>query len=109
MRFILVDYSRARTADKRGGAQADLRIEGLPIADDDGAVERAADFVSLDRALDRLAAHDERLARLVEYRFFAGLSYEEVAEVTGLSVPTVNRDWARARAWLYRMMREDAP
>jgi RNA polymerase sigma factor (TIGR02999 family) len=109
MRFILVDYSRARTAGKRGGPQADLRIEGLPIADDADAAERAADFVSLDRALDRLAAHDERLAKLVEYRFFAGLSYEEVAEVTGLSIPTVNRDWARARAWLYRMMREDAP
>jgi len=108
MRFILVDYARARTAQKRGGTQADLRLDGLQIAEDDRADARAEDLLTLNRALDRLAGFDERLSQLVEYRFFGGLTYEEIADVTGRSVPTVKRDWRRARAWLYRVMQDDA-
>jgi RNA polymerase sigma factor (sigma-70 family) len=65
-------------------------------------------LLALDEALDNLSAFDEGLGRLVEYRFFGGLTYEEIAEVTELSVPTVKRDWQRARAWLFRAMQSEA-
>jgi len=68
------------------------------------AEERAADLVALDEALEKLAARDERLSQLVEYRFFGGLTYEEIALVSGLSLRTVKRDWDRARTWLFRLM-----
>jgi RNA polymerase sigma factor (TIGR02999 family) len=100
MRFILIDYARARTRAKRGGTAADLPLQEVLIA----AEARAADLLALDEALEKLAARDERLSRLVEYRFFGGLTYEEIADVTGLSLRTVKRDWNRARSWLYRMM-----
>ncbi|MEM1041124.1 MAG: sigma-70 family RNA polymerase sigma factor [Bacteroidota bacterium] len=106
MRFILVDYARARTAQKRGGAQADLRLDGLEVADGTATAERAADLLTLDRALDSLAGYDERLARFVEYRFFGGLTYDEIAEVAGCSVATAKRDWQRARTWLYHAMQD---
>ncbi|ARA93889.1 MAG: sigma-70 family RNA polymerase sigma factor [Bacteroidetes bacterium] len=105
MRFILVDHARARTAQKRGGRQVPLPLDAVQVA---AADAQAAELLSLNQALDRLAEHDERLARVVEYRFFGGLTYEEIAEVTGRSVPTVKRDWQRARAWLYRLMQADA-
>jgi RNA polymerase sigma factor (TIGR02999 family) len=101
MRFIIVDYARARTADKRGGGAAGLPLDESRIA----AVERAEDLLDLHDALERLMAVDERLGRLIEYRFFGGMTHEEIAEVTGLSVPTVKRDWRRARMWLYHEMR----
>ncbi|MDX1548203.1 MAG: sigma-70 family RNA polymerase sigma factor [Rhodothermales bacterium] len=104
MRFVLIDYARRRTAKKRGGATPDVPLSAIQLAAD----ERSADLLSLDDALEKLSTHSERLARLVEYRFFGGLTYEEIAEVTALSVPTVKRDWQRARAWLYRAMRADA-
>lgn len=104
MRFILIDYARARTAQKRGGRTPDVPLDAVQVAAD----ERSADLLTLDTALTQLMAHDERLGRLVEYRFFGGLTYDEIASVTGLSVPTVKRDWRRARTWLYRMMRADA-
>jgi RNA polymerase sigma factor (sigma-70 family) len=69
------------------------------------ADERAADLLTLNDALEQLIAVDERLSQLVEYRFFGGLTYKEIAEVTGRSVPTVKRDWARARTWLYHALR----
>ncbi len=100
MRFILVDYARKQSAQKRGGGQADVPLDLVQVAAD----ERAADLLRLDKALERLAQVSERLSRLVEYRFFGGLSYEEIAEVTGHSVPTAKRDWSRARSWLYRFM-----
>ncbi len=106
MRFILVDHARARTAQKRGGRQEPLPLDAVQVA---AADVRAAELLSLNQALDRLAEHDERLAAVVEYRFFGGLTYEEIAEVTGRSVPTVKRDWQRARAWLYRLMQADGP
>ena len=101
MRFILVDYARARVAKKRGGGAAVVPLEAIQVAAD----ERAADVIALHEALDVLARRNERLSRMVEYRFFGGLSYEEIAEVVGCSVPTVKRDWGRARAWLYHSMR----
>jgi len=103
MRCVLVDYARARGAEKRGGNGASVTLGDVRIEAD----QRALDLLVLDRALDALARHDERLGRLVEFRFFGGLSYDEIAEVSGLSVPTVKRDWQRARAWLFQAMREE--
>ena len=97
MRFVLVDYARARTAQKRGGSDVRLSLDDLQVA----AEERAHDVLALDDALETLRERDPRLAQLVDYRFFAGLSYDEIAEISGLSVPTVKRDWRRARSWLY--------
>ena len=102
MRYVLVDHARARTAQKRGGGRADLSLTAVQLAAD----ERAADLVALDEALDRLRARSDRLADTVELRFFGGLSYPEVAEATGRSVATVERDWVRARAWLQRALNE---
>jgi RNA polymerase sigma factor (TIGR02999 family) len=104
MRFVLVDYARTRTAQKRGGGESDVSVDDVQIAAD----ERAFDLLALDETLEQLKAHDGRLAQLVEYRFFGGLSYDEIAEVTGLSVPTVKRDWRRARSWLYVHVASDA-
>ena len=108
MRFVLISYARERTAQKRGGAQTDLPLDtNLALEASSTAEAEALDLLSLDAALDRLTAVSERLAEVVEYRFFGGLSYEEVAEATGRSVPTVKRDWRRARAYLFQFMRED--
>ncbi len=100
MRFVLVDYARARSAAKRGGPQADIPLDAVQVAAD----ERADDVLALSDALEQLAAVDERLGAVVEYRYFGGLTFEEIAEVTGRSVATLKRDWVRARAWLYRSM-----
>jgi RNA polymerase sigma factor (TIGR02999 family) len=97
MRQVLVDYVRERQAQKRGGGAAALVLdEGLVGSDGD-----AHDVLALDVALHKLATLDERLAQLVELRFFVGLSEEEAAEVLALSVRTVRRDWRRARAFLH--------
>ena len=105
MRFVVVDHARARQAQKRGGAADPLPLDRVQVA----AEARAAELVALDDALDRLAAHDARLAEVVELRFFGGLTHDEVAEVTGRSVPTIKRDWARARGWLHRFMQGASP
>jgi len=104
MRFVLVDYARARTAQKRGGRLADVPLDAVQVAADD----RAADLLALADAVERLAALDPRLGDVVEYRFFGGLTFDEIAETTGRSVPTVKRDWARARTWLYRSLQPAA-
>lgn len=98
MRRVLVDHARARTAGKRGGAAVRLSTDDVQIAMED----RAADFVALDEALEELAKFDERKCKIVEMRFFGGLSDEEIAEVLGVSTRTVLRDWKTARLWLYR-------
>ncbi len=103
MRFVLVDYARAHAAGKRGGPGRDLPLSAFQVQAD----ERAEDLLALDEALSTLAARDERLSTLVEYRFFGGLTYDEIAEVSGRSVPTVKRDWQRARTWLYVAMTAD--
>jgi RNA polymerase sigma factor (TIGR02999 family) len=97
MRQILVEYARRRGAVKRGGR---LRLEAL----EEGAVPveaRAEALLAVDEALARLARHDPGMALVVECRFFAGLTEEETAEATGGSVRTVQRQWRRAKAWLY--------
>jgi RNA polymerase sigma-70 factor, ECF subfamily len=100
MRRILVDYARKRRYAKRGGDQ--LRVS---LAEAEGlSQERAADVVALDEALESLAEIDPQQARVVELRFFGGLTIEETAEVLGLSRDMVNREWSTARAWLYREM-----
>ena len=100
MRFVLVDYARSRLAAKRGGGAAGVPIDDLQIA----AEESSADLLALHEALQRLAGFSERLSCVVEYRFFGGLTFEEIAQVTGASVPTVKRDWSRARAWLWEAL-----
>lgn len=108
MRFVLIDYARERTAQKRGGDQADLPLdEGLAVAAAGAAEAEALDLLSLDAALDRLAAVSERLAEVVEYRFFGGMEHEEIAEATGRSISTVKRDWRRARTYLFQAMQEE--
>lgn len=98
MRQILVDAARSRVADKRGGGA--LPVE---LLEGDASVDAVAvDVVALDRALDRLEAVDAQLARLVEGRFFAGLTDAELALALGRNERTIRRDWQRARAFLLR-------
>ena len=101
MRRVLVDIARRRLADRRGGAgsvRVPLDAVDLPASD------RDTDLVAIDRALEKLASEDPRKARVVELRFFGGLSMEEVARALDVSIRTVHSDWAFARAWLYRQL-----
>jgi RNA polymerase sigma factor (TIGR02999 family) len=100
MRRILVDYARNRGFAKRGGNALQVSLDEELIVSE----ERSADVVALDDALESLARLDERKSRLVELRFFGGLSIEETAEVLGVSPGTVMRDWTLAKAWLRREM-----
>jgi RNA polymerase sigma factor (TIGR02999 family) len=103
MRRILVDHARTRQYQKRGGDAARVTFdEALVVARDPGA-----DFVALDDALEALAAFDDRKSRVVEMRFFGGLSVEETAAVLKVSPSTVMGDWRLAKAWLKREMRGD--
>jgi RNA polymerase sigma factor (TIGR02999 family) len=97
MRRILIDYARARMAGKRGGNQQRVSLSAVDGWDFSAQNE---DILLLDKALSKLARADSRAARVVELRFFGGLQEEEVAEVLGVSVITVKRDWKVARAWL---------
>jgi RNA polymerase sigma factor (TIGR02999 family) len=101
MRRILVDHARRRAASKRGGGAVRLTLDPamVPGASPD------LDLVAVDDALTELATLDPRQARIVEMRFFGGLSAEEAAGVLGISRATVERDWGLARAWLYRRLR----
>ena len=108
MRFVLVSYAREQTAQKRGGGVPDLPLdERLAVAASAADME-AADLLTLDAALEQLAAVSDRLAEIVELRFFGGMQYAEIAEATGRSEATVKRDWRRARAWLYHAMHDSA-
>ena len=100
MRRILVDYARRHRALKRGGDVTRLSLEEDLV----GAPQRDIDLVALDEALERLQRLDERMARVVEMRFFAGLTVEETAAAMNSSPATVKRDWAAARAWLFRAL-----
>jgi RNA polymerase sigma factor (TIGR02999 family) len=97
MRQLAVDYARRQAAEKRGGGV----VGAVEDVDRIPAVERAPDVVALDEALERLASLDESLSRIVELRYFAGLSVEETAQVLGCSARTVKRDWRKARALLH--------
>jgi RNA polymerase sigma factor (TIGR02999 family) len=100
MRRILVEHARARRGAQRGGGR--LRVTLTEAAD--VACEQASDLLKLDEALSGLAALDPRKARIVELRYFGGLSVEETAEVLGISRATLLRDWQTARMWLMRDM-----
>jgi RNA polymerase sigma factor (TIGR02999 family) len=100
MRRVLVDHARRRDADKRGGGLDQVTLEGLDIVDERSDV----DLIELDNALAALNIRDPRLAKLVELRFFTGLSIEQTADVLGISPATAKRNWAYARAWLYEHM-----
>jgi RNA polymerase sigma-70 factor (ECF subfamily) len=98
MRRILVDLARGRKRAKRGGAMVQVSLSRAA----DVAALGGPDLVALDDALQTLAKLDPRQSRVVELRFFGGLTHEETAEVLHVSVATVRRDWSLARAWLYR-------
>lgn len=98
MRMVLVDRARRQGRKKRGGGQLEVDLERVEIA----APDRAEELVALDGSLGRLEGADPELARLVEWRFFAGLSVEEIAELEGVSDRTVKRRWRAARAFLHQ-------
>jgi RNA polymerase sigma factor (TIGR02999 family) len=100
MRFVLVDYARARSVQKRGGGVEDVPLDDVQVAAD----RPVPDLLALNDALDRLGRFSDRQCRLVEYRFFGGLSHEEIAQVMDMSVSTVKREWTKARTWLYSYM-----
>ena len=104
MRRILVDHARARLTDKRGGGTVSVSLASLASVAA-AAHTPIADVLSIDHALERLAARDPEHARIVELRFFAGLSIEETAHVLDRSPATVKRGWRLAKAWLFRELR----
>jgi RNA polymerase sigma factor (TIGR02999 family) len=103
MRRILVDYARERKREKRGGA-----AENLPLDDALTVIskEKSVDLVALDEALNKLAKFDERQAKVVELRYFSGLSIDETAEVLTVSNVTIRRDWNMAKAWLHQEIKK---
>lgn len=104
MRRVLVDHARAAHAQKRPGARQRVDLDSaLALVE-----THHTDLLALDEALNRLAQWDLRQSRVVEMRFFAGLSFEEIAEVLGISERTAKRDWIMARAWLYRKLNKAA-
>lgn len=100
MRRVLIDYARQRTAQKRGGVQMRVELDDLEVA----AEGRAEQLVALDEALTALAVSNPRLARVVDCRFFGGMSQEETALALQLTPRTVRRDWTKARMWLAMAM-----
>jgi RNA polymerase sigma factor (TIGR02999 family) len=109
MRRILVDHARERHAGKRGGSATRVSLEAaleeskLPAEKQDQAI---IDVLAIDGALERLTALDPEQARIVELRFFAGLTVEETAHVLNRSPRTIKREWRLAKAWLYRELRD---
>ena len=104
MRRVLIDYAVARCAQKRGGGKPIESLEGDALA---VVQERAEDLIMLDEALQRLQAVNEYHARIVECRFYGGMSIEETAEALEVSPATLKRDWALARAWLNRELSDE--
>ena len=100
MRQILVDHARRQRADKRGGSDTMLSLDEVSPA----AQATSVDVLALDQALDVLSSIDARQSHVVELRFFAGFNIDEVAEALGISPATVEREWALARAWLFRRL-----
>ena len=96
MRRILVDYARRYRAQRRGG-----ELRRVSLDEEATVAERGETLLALDEALERLAAKNERLSSVVECRYFGGLTEEETAEALGVTTRTVQRDWAKARGWLY--------
>jgi len=116
MRRILVDYARRHRAARRGGPDRHpIALEALEGSDTGASViqlaakERSEALIALDEALDRLGVMSERLARVVECRFFGGLTEQETAAALGVSQRTVAREWLTARGWLYQELHDDLP
>jgi RNA polymerase sigma-70 factor, ECF subfamily len=103
MRRILVDHARRRNADRRGGGSIAVTLDEDLVA----APGTGVDLLMLDEALEELARLDRRQARIVELRFFGGLTVEETADIVGISVPTVKRDWQTAKLFLRHALRSD--
>ena len=103
MRHILIDHARTRNYAKRGAGARKISLDETAVLSD----KRAADLVALDDALNALAEIDPRKSRIIELRFFGGLSIEETAEIMEISTVTVTREWRTARAWLRREMSAD--
>ena len=102
MRSILVDHARRRATDKRGGGRRPMPLdEAVAVIEN-----RSSDILELNECLDDLAQIDEVMARVVELRFFGGMTMPEIARTQSVSVPTVERKWRSARAWLYRRLKE---
>jgi RNA polymerase sigma-70 factor (ECF subfamily) len=104
MRRILVDSARARSARKRGAGAVRVSLSDIDLSD-----QKGLDMIALDEALDALANVNDRQSRVVELRFFAGLTVEETAAVLGISAETVMRDWKAARTWLMHEMKVQPP
>jgi RNA polymerase sigma-70 factor (ECF subfamily) len=104
MRHILIDHARRRHYAKRGGEASQVQLEDTAAM----SQQLAAELVALDEALDELAKLDPRKARVVELRYFGGLSLEETAEVLEISVMTVRRDWRAAKAWLFKAVNSES-
>jgi RNA polymerase sigma-70 factor (ECF subfamily) len=102
MRHILVDYARGHGREKRGAGQQLVSLEEALVL----SPEKSVDFLKLDEALDRLAKLDPRQGKIVELRFFGGLTVEETAQVLGMSPRTVKREWSVAKAWLHGDLRQ---
>jgi RNA polymerase sigma factor (TIGR02999 family) len=103
MRRILINYAHTRKAQKRGGGQVIATFDDQAVARE----TRAGELLALDEALQALAKLNERQSKVVEYRFFGGLTQEEIAEVLGVSTPTVRLDWRLAKAWLSRELKQN--
>jgi len=103
IRRILVDHARHQRRDKRGGRRNKLSLDSVITV----APEPETDIIELDEALDRLGTESPRQARIVEMRFFGGMTADEAADVLGVSTRTVERDWRYARAWLFRELAAD--
>lgn len=101
MRHLLLDHARAQDRAKRGGGKTHLSLDKVAVV----TPERPDELLALDEALERLAAFDCQKSRIVEMRYFAGMSVEEVAEALGIAAITVKRECARAKAWLYLDLR----
>jgi RNA polymerase sigma-70 factor (ECF subfamily) len=104
MRQILVDHARRKRAGKRGGAVTMVGLDALPAREEPSIAAAEVDILELDCVLDELATFDPQQCRLVELKFFAGLTIEEMAQTLGISTATVEREWLVARAWLYQRM-----
>src|SRR5262249_47606958 len=105
MRRILIDHARRRQYAKRGGGALKVSLDEAAAVTE----ARAAELLAVDEALQKLTAMDARKGRIVELRFFGGLTEEETAEVMGISTPTVQREWRAAKAWLRRMLTDEKP
>jgi RNA polymerase sigma factor (TIGR02999 family) len=102
MRQIIIDYARWASRKKRGGGAQRISLDGIDVADE----ERASELIALDAALERLETFSAPLARLVELRFFAGLSIEETAEALALPPHQIKREWRKARAFLFQAIQD---